>query len=1739
MTAPAGLEYKTFGVATAEIPAPLAGPDAKPQGYVKAIVAVTGIKDDVGDVIIPGAFARTLVERIPKVCLGHDWNRPIGRTLSIKELMPGDAGLPSETQAGDPWPKEAGAVVSEALYNLKTQDGRDAYEQAMFYKDTGECYQSIGYRVTPDGKSFKSGVRYIADLDLFEYGPVLHPANRLAGVQDVKADDGPLENNAVQPGESKTRYVKDSTFWGLPVGTPITPGMKPRGRSALAERRQGKTPDRAAGTTTQRPTAPAPGKAPRSVAHKPEKAKAERDAAGLFPEPSAPEGARVKPSDPQGFDHLHVADLVENEVGDKDPIARDHAIIGLIEEGVTPAELENDLRTSTDWPDGTSDADKEASIADVVGDYRASYRREAARQAAAPNTEPHPDDDNLAAEQEVADTGTEKPAPEPEKRDITTLDDSQLDKYIELARKGSMSNVGDKQAQFQQVWKDANAEKARRADAARRSVPAHPLDPQAYAGAMNQTIKRQGRAEDVGRRNAGIDRDNAAITASEQAAANAPKVLQRVPDGRGQKASRSNNRRVGFRGKGTANWAITSADGRAIVQPGMFEGTGRANVKLSGPQLDSLADRIAGITNAKGDRAPFTDPKSEGWVPGFRDSDGRSLEQAVSKVVDDWAGENGLTTSSHVKNNLANRPFGHAQGPAGQVDAEGFHPQERIQDVAAGDQVKLRDGSVKTITNVDEVTGQQRDRYGSNVFTITFDDGDIQKFSVGQRFDTKYAEGRNPDEEGHLNDPGMGYTSNSNLGQVPAGPAAALSGIDNPNPIPAGTRLIYTPDRKGDTRPRVGTMTNRYEQVNGRQFQVIEYDDGTFDAINARKLADDGKLTTKPTPEQEQAVRAQWGMAGPEGATEPAPALTEGQPDDTGATPPAFEQEKPPKIQKGAKLHTVTMPSGQKFYRGSKRDYTHAVVVTNNDGSQWAASFHGSEAGANGGATELRRRKHRNRLDIVPVDANNDGQPDSPAVDPAVPGNADATVETDSSTPQDWAADPYEAYKKMPLAARREYEQIPDKGMDRYNQSRAAGNDHATALAAGNDHATGAPKAGDPLNIEAAMPEGVDDVSEAPWFRPGQQLKFGDKKIETLPISSLLRTQSTADTLGDDTVQPYTGDEPVNVVRYQGKDWLFDGHHRVIGAMAAGRSDVPARVYDMDSPPDFGADKGGNAAKPGPGLNPPADNAGGPASAGPEPGTDVFIGGGFVRWTVEKNYPDQGVTVVRSSSSYGGKEPKSNTVRTDRLTDRPGKPASWSAGAAETPAAPAVPEAPPAPGEARPTGAAMTPQNLANAVTTRPGRDLSDADLQMLHDTDDEMAYRAAQLGKSGTVTPAHQHVKDEITKREAAAPTVSRAELDTAEGTTDEALGIIEGPDGELEADADVADRQDRVEALLGQADSGPLDLTGASDDEVTGARRDLVDELRFQNAVARRDQRQPPATGGQSAGDEGAATGGDGGQAPAAPPVETGPKVRPGVAGAAEDLADALEADDQAAQAAAVARLESSIRRSRSDSGHLDPLRSAVAADGGLQAAIDAGDVTPEMLREFATNLRDERRAQANEGARTRRTVKRLERERLRGLITQYDSELRRRNLEPDTFGGAVPSDETLATPAPALAGRGGQLQAQPWRFINASDEQMGQPDATSEAIQQASTQAFSYLATKYAPVLADASPEQLAAVDARLAKRPDVVASGVRSEAMAIALMLPKGEARDRFIAELRSAMTVYRSALDTLESGTGKG
>ncbi|MFI9845120.1 2'-5' RNA ligase family protein [Nonomuraea sp. NPDC051941] len=206
-SAPA-LEYKAAASVT--------GITTGDEGVVEALVSITGIVDNVGDVIVPGAYRRTLALRRPKGIFSHKTDVWVARTEAIEELLPGDPRLPQFTKTGQPWPADAGALWVRARFNLATPHGQSAYEDVKFFSASNECEWSIGYTIPDGGAKKRGGVRYISDLDLWEYSQVLFGAASLSSTLSVKADrpaapaDGVLEEEETGWGEEWADLAADA-----------------------------------------------------------------------------------------------------------------------------------------------------------------------------------------------------------------------------------------------------------------------------------------------------------------------------------------------------------------------------------------------------------------------------------------------------------------------------------------------------------------------------------------------------------------------------------------------------------------------------------------------------------------------------------------------------------------------------------------------------------------------------------------------------------------------------------------------------------------------------------------------------------------------------------------------------------------------------------------------------------------------------------------------------------------------------------------------------------------------------------------------------------------------------------------------------------------------------------------------------------------------------------------------------------------------------------------------------------------------------------------------------------------------------------------------------------------------------------------------------------------------------------------------------------------------------------------
>lgn len=126
--------------------------------------ASTWDKDLVGDIIMPGAFTKSINESFPAKRIKVLWNHgePIGMPIEMRE-------------------DERGLFVKGKI--SKTARGDEVLE---LMRDSVVDTMSIGFTI-PAGKSELSGdVRIIREVRLMEFSPVTFAANPMAAITDVK-----------------------------------------------------------------------------------------------------------------------------------------------------------------------------------------------------------------------------------------------------------------------------------------------------------------------------------------------------------------------------------------------------------------------------------------------------------------------------------------------------------------------------------------------------------------------------------------------------------------------------------------------------------------------------------------------------------------------------------------------------------------------------------------------------------------------------------------------------------------------------------------------------------------------------------------------------------------------------------------------------------------------------------------------------------------------------------------------------------------------------------------------------------------------------------------------------------------------------------------------------------------------------------------------------------------------------------------------------------------------------------------------------------------------------------------------------------------------------------------------------------------------------------------------------------------------------------------------------------------
>lgn len=243
---PPGLQHKS---ATTE---PIVTTDDR-TGEVTAVVSVTNVVDEVGDIILPGAYTATLVKRKPKGVWSHSWKDWVARTEEIREYAPGDPQLKALLdEAGAVLPANAGALVVRCKFNMDDPDSYKAYQKVKFFSETNECQWSIGYSVPPKmGVRDAKGIRRISGLELFEYSPVLFGAATQSTSLSVKSLD-PVE---WPDREEKAQEIEDVTWADYDPSTPDPSddeldAVEDVARGAANEDESGDAPGDAAGEDT-------------------------------------------------------------------------------------------------------------------------------------------------------------------------------------------------------------------------------------------------------------------------------------------------------------------------------------------------------------------------------------------------------------------------------------------------------------------------------------------------------------------------------------------------------------------------------------------------------------------------------------------------------------------------------------------------------------------------------------------------------------------------------------------------------------------------------------------------------------------------------------------------------------------------------------------------------------------------------------------------------------------------------------------------------------------------------------------------------------------------------------------------------------------------------------------------------------------------------------------------------------------------------------------------------------------------------------------------------------------------------------------------------------------------------------------------------------------------------------------------------------------------------------------------
>jgi uncharacterized protein len=140
--------------------------DAK-EGTFKGYASIFNVVDNYGDVVLPGAFRQTLEElhiKNIKLLWQHDYKKPIGVFTKIEETV-------------------TGLLVEGKIFT----DLRQGKEANLLLQSGVVDGLSIGYEIVES--FYNQDIRYIKQAKLWEISIVTFPANEMARIKDVRAQE--------------------------------------------------------------------------------------------------------------------------------------------------------------------------------------------------------------------------------------------------------------------------------------------------------------------------------------------------------------------------------------------------------------------------------------------------------------------------------------------------------------------------------------------------------------------------------------------------------------------------------------------------------------------------------------------------------------------------------------------------------------------------------------------------------------------------------------------------------------------------------------------------------------------------------------------------------------------------------------------------------------------------------------------------------------------------------------------------------------------------------------------------------------------------------------------------------------------------------------------------------------------------------------------------------------------------------------------------------------------------------------------------------------------------------------------------------------------------------------------------------------------------------------------------------------------------------------------------------------